>query len=183
MVGHLIQGLSKKYEKYLIKIWGGLPSVRFLRKEDEFYTSEFKKNLKEAIIKYFSLDAYSNECHPSILDKRYQDMFYQCYSFVDQKCLTEQHKSFNATYGFFRGIAIISIIFFSLAIGIELYFICLLIFFGSEITNLFMVYFGIIFFLISYIIAEDRVRERGENFANSIYRAFYAFYISECQKP
>lgn len=112
MVGHLIQGLSKKYEKYLIKIWGGLPSVRFLRKEDEFYTSEFKKNLKEAIIKYFSLDAYSNECHPSILDKRYQDMFYQCYSFVDQKCLTEQHKSFNATYGFFRGIAIISIIFF-----------------------------------------------------------------------
>jgi len=183
IVGLLLQGVAQGVvERTVLLLSGGFPSARWLVEGGERFTGEHRKRLKEAIHDYFGeaiepiiskdLDA---KAAAELRLRRYQEVFYLCYNLVEQKKLSDRPLIFNAQYGLFRALLTFSLMLLAV-FGIVLSWK------WNEITQrssvgLFQTV--MVFLLLSAVISYFRMKKRGEDFANSIYDLFYAFYRQE----
>lgn len=167
-LGQVIQGLGKLYESvWLVRRWGGMPSVRFLRPEDAHYSATMKELLWDAVRKDIGIEL-PREGQPSKeTDRLRQEAFNLCYSRVIDRGVAKFAPTMNATYGLFRGLVVVSIL-------------CVLLFGltavllakegGHSEVNL-MTWLAVLFAFFT-VIFSYRTRQRGEIFADNIFRSF-----------
>jgi hypothetical protein len=103
LVGHLMQAFGREFEKREARNWGGYFSVQFLRPDATFYTEDFKSQLLDAIRGTFGLTPLVDAPDSEMRDRRLQEMFNVCYTYVIQRGIGQHAEIHNATYGFFRG--------------------------------------------------------------------------------
>ncbi len=167
-LGQFIQGIGKWYERTcLIPAWGGFPSVRFLREGDSKYSAEFRNKLMDAIFNCFKIDLRSDTENQDLQDKRIQEAFNLCYSYVLDNGLVSLVSVMNATYGLFRGLVVssrlsaLSLLACGAIVALHEQWDSTILFASLA---LFMIWAGAVF--------RRRTKQRGEYFADHIYRAF-----------
>lgn len=183
ITGLLIQGIAHNLvERAILAATGGFPSWRWLIDGGEGFTPEHREKLKDAIRDYFG-----EPVEPSIpkdingkkalefVRARYQEVFYQCLNLVEQKKLSDRPLAFNAHYGLFRALLT--------------FMLMLLLTFGSALafkwgevqqkhaTGLFECILALL--IVAMIVSYFSMKNRGEDFAKSIYDLFYTFYRQE----
>lgn len=165
-LGHLLQAFGRNIDDYLTNRWGGLPSVRFLKTGDGHYTEEFKESLKARGKEFFKIEGDLES------ERNIQEFFNLCYSFIEDHKISDKPFLFNSVYTFYRAMIAVSALNFILFGGMAIY---LVLHVGWEKAYL---YFALsLFFLVSIRIAINKFKERSENFADSVYRSFYAHII------
>jgi len=165
-------------------------SVEILKTNDEFYTPEFKLDLKKKISEFFTINLVGDE----ITDKRYLEAFNLCYSLVIQENIGAHAEIFNGFYSFFRGLKITALfgVFVNILIVVkELLFFCgwsprMAIFnniiWAYNSTFLVVSVLLLTFFFVSYLISDYRCDNFSKHFANSIYRSFIVYFDKQKAK-
>jgi len=173
--GSMLQALGEKYqEHFLKKRWGGLPSERFLREDDERYSKEYKNKIREAIKDYF--DITIDEINIKQSDKKCQELFYKCYSLISsKKDFCGKVEAFSSAYGFFRGLIVTSIL-SSVAFLISTILLLLRLKETGYSSDIIISILFFILFSICVFISGMRTKKRGEDFAGAVYQGFYVYY-------
>jgi hypothetical protein len=181
-VGHLIQVRGAWIEREEKKRWGGWFSIQFLRKDNNHYTEDFKRRLKESAEKQFGIVEIKGG-RKEIRDRRYQEIFQLCYTSVVQKGASGQADIFNAICLMLRGILavceVVAII-AGLAVVFDIYQLInywresAMTYFMGELPSLAIAaaILAIALFLRLRPVLRDRLKHFAELFVDSIYRNF-----------
>lgn len=103
----LVRHLGIRIQSVLWKKWGGAPSVRFLRWQDETFDEELTSRMRSAVYSLCEVNLPSTEKEerdPEASDKKIEQAFKQVRAIVrreDQEKLWNKH---NAEYGFNRNL-------------------------------------------------------------------------------
>lgn len=187
LVGHLMQAFGRRFEVRETERWGGYFSVQFLRPDDTFYTDDFKGKLLDAIHTTFGLAPLADPPDDEARDRRLQEMFAICYTYVIQRGIAQHAEVHNATYGFFRG-------------SLVLWLSVIVLFFLAELRHAsvavasaldynqtpiddvkwHLVIAGVAVLLATFTLPllRDRFAHFGRRFVDAVYRSFYAFVSS-----
>ena len=163
VIGLILQGISQGLtEKILLKVWGGFPSARWLLPDDNKFSNEYKRKIKQIVGDKYSVKADDGQSKEEQL-KRNQEIFYLCYNAVDKEKLSDRPQIFNAHYGLFRCLLTT----FTLLFVFEL----VVLLFGKPQKK--SVVCGVLIFtIIGAVVSYFRTKKRGEDFAKSIYDLF-----------
>lgn len=190
VVGHVVQARGRMIEEKEKDAWGGYFSMQFLRSENDFYTSELKRILKQEAKSQFGLTVDL----PDIIlptqeqkDKRYQEIFNLCYALVVQKGLSMQVDIHNAVYGMFRGgLAVREAVIFVSAIAAMKHATVMGIYwrisgpalYEPEAINLIISLFLLSLSLGVGRFLRRRLRHFAQRFVDSVYRNFLVYRLS-----
>ncbi len=180
--GHLVQILGKRIERRKLAEWGGWPSERLLDDADDFYTPQFKAELRGLAREVFRLSR-ADEQAPNYT----RQLFYLCYALVMQEGHSGQTEIFNATYSLYRGMYVALRLGMVVAALVGLKHLALL---AASLASLPVP--GTVFFhysdlhlalaaltLLVAVAALPRLarqwRRFSRHFANSVYRNFYVW--------
>lgn len=167
-LGQVIQGLGKWYETtWLIWRWNGMPSARFLRPNDNHYSASMKVLLWDAILSRFKMDLPKQGDHSKETDRLRQEAFNLCYSHVIDRDAAKLAPVMNATYGLFRGLVVVSILsmlMFGLA-GWDM------VTKKGLIQAMPLISLAALFAFFA-VLFSARTKQRGEIFADNIFRSF-----------
>lgn len=161
LLGNVIQAVARQYQdRVLYPAWGGMPSQRFLKPENNYLPDSFKEQIVQAAIEHFSIK------RPRNCEER-QDLFNRCYVLVRDKNASEKVFFLLSMYGFFRGLIVASamnvLIFGSLA------------YWHYSNNNLWDMRTSLVVaigFLIIIYLGHVRVKQRAEAFAEAVLRSF-----------
>lgn len=167
VTGLVIQGISQiVVEKILIKFWGGLPSAKWLLDEDTTLSTDFKDRVKTIVSEKYSVDHKGENSKESRLKKN-QEIFYLCYSAVENRKISDKPQIFNAQYGLFRCLLTVFIFLFLYSTttllfvsNIDVKSVAALLL--ASITGAFVSYF--------------RVKKRADDFVRSVYNLFITHF-------
>jgi len=183
LIGHLIQARGRQIELKEKDKWGGYFSIQFLRKDNDFYTSDFKNILKKQAKAQFGLpvDIRGDQNQE---DKRHQEIFNLCYAFVIQKGISRQTDIFSAVYGMFRALLVIREIAIFLFSILTLYNVINLVviynrygwgWYQSESINLLVSSVLLAISLVSNKYLSARFQHFAQRFVGSIFQNFVAY--------
>ena len=182
LVGHLMQAFGRQLEKREAKSWGGYFSVQFLRPDDTFYTQDFKKRLLHAIREAFGLTPLVDPPDNKTRDRRLQEMFDVCYTYVIQRGIGQHAEIHNATYGFFRGALVLWLV------VIPLFFVAVLRHASIAVASALdynqtpfdevkwhLTVAGMAALLagVTYPLLRERFQHFGRRFVDAVYRSFF----------
>lgn len=181
LVGHLMQAFGRRLEKTEAKS-SGYFSVRFLRPDATFYTQDFKKQLLDAIQETFALTPLVDPPDNETRDRRLQEMFNVCYTYVIQRGIGQHAEIHNATYGFFRGALVLWLV------VIPLFFVAVLRHasiavasaldynetpFDEAKWHLVVAGMAVLLAGVTYPIVRERFQHFGRRFVDAVYRSFF----------
>ncbi len=163
VIGMMLQGISQLFtEKILLILWGGFPSARWLLEEDNKFSREYKNKLKKLVEDKYSVKIDDKLSKEERLKKN-QEVFYLCYNAVEKERISDRPYIFNAHYGLFRCLLTTFILLFF----VELYALLI-----DKQQNKAVIYSVLILSIIGIIVSYFRAKQRGEDFAKSIYDLF-----------
>jgi hypothetical protein len=154
-VGVIIQAIAEAIvEKgFLLPLWGGFHSTRWMSSEDLRLSEDYKARLNRLVTERFHVTKITN-----------REKFFLCYNFVDS--MTDRPKIFNAQYGFFR--ALLTMLFTLTVLTI----ILAVTHWDSSERNVLLRWIAI--FVPSLVLCYFRCEKRSEDFAQSVLDAFIA---------
>lgn len=188
-IGHLIQARGRQIEMKEKDSWGGYFSVQFLREGNDFYTVDFKQNLKKNAESQFglSVDLAGEKVTQEQKEKRYQEIFNLCYDLVVQKGISRITDVHNGIYGMFRGaltlweigivLSVISALRHAAFLAYHSYLLGLG-YYEPETTQIIISVALLVFFLVTNRFLRTRLKHFGQRFVDSVYRNFLTYRLS-----
>lgn len=177
-VGHVVQAISRAIGKQLdLRAFGQQYSRQLLSADDHHFTDAFKADLVKALAQVFSLPATSpasaQDQQANAPDTR-TDAFDLCYALIVQQSADAHTELFNGIYGLLRGMFMA----LCLAIPVAIAVIVRNVVAGDRFQ------WGLgIAVLIAALLALGPVIRRAksfsEQFAESVYLSFYAWYCAK----
>jgi hypothetical protein len=173
VTGLMLQALAERIteKQILVYFWGGFPSARWLLPDDPKFSAAYKKRILDLITERFKVAVepeFPKDIAPEykrrICLKKNQELFYLCYSYVDN--LSPRPQIFNAQYGLFRCLLTT----FALLCGLALLLGLLNFVSPAPTPKPFLIHAAVFACLtwMSYL----RCQKRGEDFAKAIYDLF-----------
>lgn len=182
VTGLLLQGLSQGLvEKHILKpLWGGFPSERWLLRDDDHFSDDYKTRLMEQIRDRFKVATEPDlppDCPPKrereLRLKKNRELFYLVYHAVGET--SPRPLTLNAHYGLFRVLmsmfALLAVL--SLA-GLVWAWRCQ---FAQQLSFALWA----IVFVAATLIAYFRCKKRGEDFVQSVYDLFLSRVASNAK--
>lgn len=159
-------------EKLLKKIWGGLPSERFLL-ESENICSKIEKE------SYYALAKEAYQIDISTCDKEKSQLIFDRFRTALQLAgKDERSQLFNTYYGMYRNFSTGSLLCFLVYILYTIIYLFNLIFYNTKITNDYsFIVTGIAFFIFTLLLFR-RTRRFGDTYVKYVFRGFAEHYKS-----
>lgn len=177
-VGHVVQAISRAIGSQLdLRAFGQQYSKQLLSATDTHFTPAFRADLIKAIAQVFSLPAAplasAQDQQANAPDAR-ADAFDLCYALIVQQSADAHTELFNGIYGLLRGMFVA----LCLAIPVAIAIIVRNVLSGDRLQ------WGLgIAVLVAALLALppviSRAKSFSEQFAESVYRSFYAWYCAK----
>ncbi len=187
-LGHLVQAAGARHQKQTEKKNGWL-SEKYLQDDNNRYTSEYKKNLKEYMEQLFGLAPDAATLDQEVQKRRQQEIFYLCNVVVRQEIAANNPETLRSVCALYRSIFIVMWVgvLFGVLIATKQFFLWFFLqvdhsllpresfftFNGVQLT------LGIIVAAFSFWTTKwlkSRWNQYTEYYVDSVYSNFYAWY-------
>lgn len=174
-----VRYLGRKREKELFKLWGGAPTTRFLRYNNEEFNPQLKAQVKHYLKVMFNKIKFPKEDFET-QNPEQADKVYEVYV-ANIRSLTRDNKKFkliwveNKNYGMWRNLygikklALVEIGFLIIA-NMFLAIFCESLFFANEVIAIDLFYFADLIMWV-FIVTEKRVKDVANCYTERLFEA------------